>query len=100
MNRQQALFAVSFLSTLAVLVLSFHWLRTQLREAGYDVSRLILIGLEPKLNTTQSSDHTNGTPMAFGIDSSYTQVIALALAVASSVFIFVKFGPSSSAFVV
>ncbi|KAG1834581.1 NADH-cytochrome b5 reductase [Suillus variegatus] len=95
MNRQQALFAVSFLSTLAVLVLSFHWLRTQLREAGYDVSRLILIGLEPKLNTTQSSDHTNGTPMAFGIDSSYTQVIALALAVASSVFIFVKFGPSS-----
>jgi cytochrome-b5 reductase len=99
MNCQQALFAVSFLSTLAVLVFSFHWLRTQLREAGYDVSRLILIGLEPKIDTTQFPDDTSST-MAFGIDSSYTQVIALALAVASSAFIFVKFGSSSSAFMI
>ncbi|KAG2350566.1 NADH-cytochrome b5 reductase [Suillus weaverae] len=95
MNCQQALFAFSFLSTLAVLVFSFHWLRARLREAGYDVSRLILIGLEPKFDTTQFPDDTSSTLMAFGIDSSYTQVIALALAVASSVFIFVKFGSSS-----
>ncbi|KAG1867869.1 NADH-cytochrome b5 reductase [Suillus subalutaceus] len=64
MSTLQALFAVSFLSTLAVLVFSFHWLRAKLREAGYDVSRLILIGLEPKIDTTQFPDryqqHSNG----------------------------------------
>ncbi|KAG0709050.1 NADH-cytochrome b5 reductase [Suillus ampliporus] len=95
MNCQQALFIVSFLSTLSVLIFGFHWLRAKLREAGYDVSRLILIGLEPKINTTQFSDDPSRTTMAFGIDSSYTQLVALALAVASSAFIFIKFGPSS-----
>ncbi|KAJ8580456.1 NADH-cytochrome b5 reductase [Rhizopogon salebrosus TDB-379] len=91
MNYQQALFIFSFLSTLSVLLFSFHWLRAKLRDAGYDVARLILIGLESKTNT----DHTTRTQMAFGIDNSYTQLIALALAVASSAFIYIKFGSSS-----
>ncbi|KAG1755098.1 NADH-cytochrome b5 reductase [Suillus paluster] len=95
MNCQQALFVITFLSTLSVLIFGFHWLRAKLREAGYDVSRLILIGLEPKINTSQFSDDTSRTRMAFGIDSSYTQLVALALALASTAFIFVKFGSSS-----
>src|SRR6267154_1081796 len=77
MNCQQALFILSFLSTLSVLLFSFHWLRGKLRETGYDVSRLILIGLEPKINTTQFSDDTSRIQMAFGIDCSYTQLVAL-----------------------
>jgi len=91
MNRQQALFILSFLSTLSVLILTFHWVREKLRDAGYDISRIILIGLEPKSHTTTT------TQMSFGITN---QLIALALAVASTAFIFIKFGSPSSAFVV
>ncbi|OAX44797.1 NADH-cytochrome b5 reductase [Rhizopogon vinicolor AM-OR11-026] len=91
MNFQQALFILSFLSTLSILLFGFHSIRAKLREAGYDLARLILIGLEPKTNI----DHTTRTQMAFAISTSYTQLIALALAVASSAFIFIKFGSSS-----
>ncbi|KAH7915363.1 NADH-cytochrome b5 reductase [Hygrophoropsis aurantiaca] len=93
MNFEQVLFVCSFLGTFSILFASFHYLRSALREAGYDVSRIILIGLEPKTNIPNTA--SNNSAMPFTFDSAYTQLIALALAVASSAFIYMKFGSVS-----
>lgn len=86
---QHCLFLFSFLVTFSSLFLGSRVLNAKLKEAGYDISRLILIGLEPHDNTTPTSNIT----MAFNAE--YTQLIALALAVASSAFIYFKFVASS-----
>ncbi|KIJ68252.1 hypothetical protein HYDPIDRAFT_81525 [Hydnomerulius pinastri MD-312] len=95
MNRDQFLFILSFITTFSALCLGSYILQSKLKEAGYDVSRLILIGLEPfvKDNTTRPSIERDSTEMA--VSTGYTQLIALALAIASSAFIYVKFASSS-----
>ncbi|KAH7924868.1 NADH-cytochrome b5 reductase [Leucogyrophana mollusca] len=96
MNREQALFLASFFGTFTVLFAGYNFLCSALKESGYDVSRIILFGLEPKTNTsnTQKAGLQNST-MAFSLDSGYTQLIALALALASSAFIYLKFGAAT-----
>ncbi|KAG6813084.1 hypothetical protein H0H92_014143 [Tricholoma furcatifolium] len=47
MNRYQAVFLASLLITFSSLVALFHYLNRKLVAAGYDVSRIILIGLPP-----------------------------------------------------
>ncbi|KAF9229494.1 NADH-cytochrome b5 reductase [Gyrodon lividus] len=91
MNRDQRLFIFSFLTTLSALWYGSYILQSKLKELGYDVSRLILIGLEPvvKDNTIRPERDSTGATM-----SGYTQLIALALAIASSAFIYAKFASS------
>lgn len=91
-NNHQILFLASFLS-LSVVLFSAHWyIGNKLRDAGYDVSRLILIGL----NSSDTARPANGTNMSttfFDIQNNQlTQLVAIALAVASSAFFFFKFG--------
>ncbi|KAF8844093.1 ferredoxin reductase-like C-terminal NADP-linked domain-containing protein [Paxillus ammoniavirescens] len=90
MNRDQFLFVFSFLSTFAVLWFASYVLQSKLKAAGYDVSRLILIGLEPVSVKDISAQDSAGTTMGIG----YTQLIALALAIASSTIIYAKFASS------
>ncbi|KAI9572798.1 NADH-cytochrome b5 reductase [Boletus coccyginus] len=72
---EHALFLLSFLSTFLVLASAAYLLVA----AGYDPSRLILIGLDTKPQHHMPSS------------TAYTQFAALALALASTVFIYIKF---------
>ena len=82
------LFFVAFLATFGSLVYIAYFLSSTLAAAGYDISRLILIGL----------DHPTSPPPTPADMPINTQYVALALAIASSVFIYVKFAASSSFF--
>lgn len=82
------LFFVAFLATFGSLVYIAYFLSSTLAAAGYDISRLILIGL----------DHPTSPPPTPTDMPINTQYVALALAIASSVFIYVKFAASSSFF--
>lgn len=77
---EHALFLLSFLSTFLVLASAAYLLVA----AGYDPSRLILIGLDTKPQHHMPSS------------TAYTQFAALALALASTVFIYIKFATSTS----
>ncbi|KAI9455846.1 ferredoxin reductase-like C-terminal NADP-linked domain-containing protein [Russula earlei] len=89
-NPLHFVFLASFLFTAIVLFTLSRFLSAKLREAGYDISRLILIGLP-------QSDNTMSTSAPSFLDtrqSIIAQVIALLLAAASGTFIYLKFGRS------
>jgi cytochrome-b5 reductase len=103
-NRAQVLFVVSFFSVFAALVLISNYIGSKLRAAGYDVSRIILIGLETNSSSSSTAKfaipwslHPNMTTI-FDIndfqEKGYAQVVALILALLSSIFIYLKFGTS------
>lgn len=87
MNHPQVFFLLSFLSVFTLLVAATYFVSAKLAAAGYDISRLILIGLDK-----------NDDPSTMPVNTAYAQFIALALAVATSVFIYVKFAASLSFF--
>lgn len=109
MNRFQFLYLTTFFGVFASLVLITNYLGAKLRAAGYDVSRIILIGL-PTNNSEESTAPaaTKFTvPWGFNTtmstqfdlkdlqDKGYLQVAAVVLALLSSVFFYVKFGSAS-----
>lgn len=58
-NQFQVAFLVSFSATLVVLVLLSQFIAAKLRDAGYPISHLILIGLDKKDNSgDMSSSHS------------------------------------------
>ena len=85
MTDDPALFLLSFLSTFTFLAAAAYFLSAKLAAAGYDISRVILIGLDEK-----------SPPPDMPLNTAYTQFVALALAVASSVFVYLKFVASMS----
>jgi cytochrome-b5 reductase len=110
LDRNLVLFLTSFVAVFTSLVLISQYLNAKLKAAGYDVSRIILIGLP----TNSSHDSTSSAPkIAFpwGLNSNmtthptfdlkdfqekgYAQAAALILALLSSVFIYFKFGYAS-----
>ncbi|THH21483.1 hypothetical protein EW146_g92 [Bondarzewia mesenterica] len=94
-NRLQFLFLLSFFTVLISLFTLSHFLQSKLRAAGYDISDLILIGL-PKTHTDDRDnlDMASAQDLLNLQDNKVAQVLALALAVASSAFIYLKFGRS------
>lgn len=109
-NRQQVAFAVSFFGVFGALIALHHYIDKALRVLGYDISRLILIGLpttqDDSINSTASvkfalpwSSNHNMTQATFDFkdfqDKGYTQIAALVAAVLSSIFIYLKFATSS-----
>jgi cytochrome-b5 reductase len=93
-NRYQLVYLASFVVIFTTLFLTSRFIDAKLKAAGYDFSELILIGL-PKNRTvdTNSMDQVPYTLADFR-DNGYAQLLALAFAVVSSVFLFVKFGTS------
>jgi len=104
-NHNQILFLVSFFGVFGSLVLISNYLGAKLKAAGYDVSRIILIGLDTNGSTTPStskfvlpwgSNSNMTTQVTFDLkdfqEKWYAQVAALILAFLSCVFIYLKFG--------
>ena len=61
-NRLQWAYLTSFFVTFFSLVAVSRVVNRKLKEAGYDISRLILIGLPPKEGSTMSTqDSTNSS---------------------------------------
>ena len=97
-NRLQWAYLTSFFVTFFSLVAISRFINRKLKEAGYDVSRLILIGLPPKDGSTMSTeDSTNTTASgpASLLAGNAPQLLALVLAAATSVWIYRKFGAQS-----
>ncbi|GBE78262.1 NADH-cytochrome b5 reductase 1 [Sparassis crispa] len=99
-NRLQVAFIASFLITFFSLVAVSRFINSKLKAAGYNISDLILIGL-PKNRTEQGANdgyippHTTpGMSAPDFANSSYVQLLALALTVFTSIFVFLKFGNS------
>jgi len=88
-NRPQLVFLATFFVSFSSLFALSKFLSSKLRETGYDLSRLILIGI--------SQSHPTGTPNQMTssfLDVNQSQLFALFLALASSAFIYLKFGRS------
>ena len=91
-NHLQLLFLASFFLTFIVLLTLSHILSSKLREAGYDISHLILIGL-PNSEVSHPNQMATSEPSFFDVRQSIVaQLIALLLAAASSAFIYLRFG--------
>jgi hypothetical protein len=101
------LFLASFFGVFASLVLITNYLGAQLKAAGYDVSRIILIGLDSNSSAAPASrfalpwglDSNMTTHTMFDLkdfeEKGYLQVAALILTLLSSIFIYLKFGTAS-----
>lgn len=109
-NRFQVIYLVSFVGVFASLFLLSEYLSAKLKAAGYDISRLILIGL-PTNGSSESTAPAVKFALPWGSASNmttqptfdlkdfqekgYAQVAALVLALLSSVFIYLRFSTSS-----
>ncbi|KAI0782696.1 NADH-cytochrome b5 reductase [Abortiporus biennis] len=85
-NRFQLAFLASFFGVFLSLVLSYHFITGKLKAAGYDVSKLILIGLEDKdvpLSKGKMPDFNSST---------YAQLAALVFTLLTSAFLYFKLG--------
>lgn len=89
-NHLQFLFLASFFATFVVLLALSNYLSSKLHQAGYDFSRLILIGLSPSEITYPNKMSTSAS---FSV---LAQIAALLVAAASGVFIYLKFGSSGT----
>jgi len=97
-NRYQVAYIASFATTFLSLVVLSRFVNSKLKEAGYNVSDLILIGLPRKQMDTSANDTTwpSTTPDMSGLlSNTYGQVLAFVLAVATSAIIYGKFGKPS-----
>jgi cytochrome-b5 reductase len=91
-NHLQLLFLASFFFTFLVLLTLSNLLSSKLREAGYDLSNLILIGLPKSEHHTPNQMATSAPPFLDVRQSVVAQIIVLLLAAASSAFMYLKFG--------
>jgi hypothetical protein len=85
------LFAVSFVLSFLSLVALSRFIGQKLREAGYDVGRLILYGL-PTNSSSATSQPMAGQPIS---QDTLVQAFALVFALVTGAFVFYKFGHSS-----
>ncbi|KAI0304843.1 ferredoxin reductase-like C-terminal NADP-linked domain-containing protein [Russula brevipes] len=93
-NHLQLLFLASFFATSVLLFTLSHILSSKLREAGYDISSLILIGLpQPERASPHIPNQMSASVLDFH-QSGIAQAAALLLAVITSAFMYLKFGRS------
>lgn len=94
-NRYQVAFVASFVGTLLLLVLLTEFVKAKLHQRGVYVSDLILLGTgkKPSRHPVPPSD-----TMSELFNSSSSQLVALAFALLTSVFLAVKFGRGSEYF--
>ncbi|KZT06898.1 NADH-cytochrome b5 reductase [Laetiporus sulphureus 93-53] len=98
-NRYQVAYIGSFIITFSSLLALSRFINSKLKAAGYHVSDLILIGLPRKKRDMDSMANSTGWPefgtpfsMAGLLNTSYGQLLAFALAVATTAFVYGKFG--------
>jgi cytochrome-b5 reductase len=94
-NHLQLLFLASFFLTFIILLTLSNLLSSKLRDAGYDISDLILIGLPKSEHSHPNSPNQMATSAPSFLDvrqSAVAQLIVLLLAAVSSTFMYLKFG--------
>lgn len=91
-NRYQVAFVASFVGFFALLLTLQQFIKAKLHAKGIYVSDLILLGLPKEVRQHPDSE----VDMADVFGSSYAQVIAIALALATSAYVFLKFGRGST----
>ena len=97
-NHLQLLFLGSFFLTFFALLTLSNYLLSKLRQEGYDISNLILLGLPRSDERTPHIAMSSAAAPSF-LDvhqSVVAQIIAILLAVGSSAFIYLKFGRSGT----
>ncbi|KAI0036694.1 NADH-cytochrome b5 reductase [Vararia minispora EC-137] len=91
------LFFASFFASLSILIVTSNFIRQKLRDAGYDISRIILYGLPDK--PTDTSHSMASDPVAAYLqglfDGNLPQILAVVFTVASGVVLYYTFGASS-----
>ncbi|KAI0695362.1 NADH-cytochrome b5 reductase [Cytidiella melzeri] len=94
-NRYQFVYLATFFTVFSTLVVLFNLAKAKLREFGFDVSELILIGL-PKQNETRAEDIKSPLTAYMSAETAnmVPQVLALVFAVITSVVVYWKFGGS------
>ena len=94
-NRYQLAFLATFVGVFSSLSALAYFAKKKLREAGYDISELILIGL-PKDKDSAGNSYTQkpSSPFTSEKASMYAQLLALVLAACTTVVIYWKFGSS------
>ena len=90
-NLYQVAFLASFAGTSAILYLTLEFVKAKLHARGIYISDLILLGLpvEPRKPDPEAD-------MVDLLSSQYGQLVALALALVTSVVVFLKFGRGST----
>jgi cytochrome-b5 reductase len=89
---------VTFASSAVVfasLVGISNFVDSRLKEAGYDIPEILLFGFS-KDNIPRERKMPSSPYFRDFKDNGYLQLLAIAFAAASAVFIFVKFSPSES----
>ena len=105
-NKFQLTFLSTFVLVFTSLFLVSRFLNAKLKEAGYDISKLILIGIEDKdVDSTPGETPADALKAAviskFGVleklgdTMSFSTLLALALAVVTSAFVYWQFSSSS-----
>jgi hypothetical protein len=95
-NHLQLLFIASFSASFLLLLALSNFLSSKLRDAGYDISRLILVGLPHDDHHIPNQMSTSPPSLLDVRQSVVPQLLALLLAVATSAFIYLKFGRSGT----
>lgn len=107
MNALQFSFIASFLGVLISLFVVSDFIGKKLKNAGYDISRLILIGLPDNRPAQLSPPHKITIPWGFNAtmttdfdlksfqEKGYAQGLAVLLALISCAFIYLKVGQTS-----
>lgn len=94
-NRPQLVFLATFFIAFSSLLALSKFLSSKLRESGYDLSRLILIGIPQSQNTPHNPIPNQMASSFLDVNQSLVaQLFALFLALATSAFIYLKFGRS------
>lgn len=88
-NQFQLVFLASFVGVFALLLLVSNFVKAKLAEAGYDISQLILIGLPKDDN---DAFHTSPSAFLTTRNSMLAQLLAVVLALGTSIVIYLKFG--------
>ncbi|KAI8995562.1 NADH-cytochrome b5 reductase [Trametes punicea] len=88
-NRYQIAFVASFVGTLLLLIALTEFVKAKLHAAGIYVSDLILLGLDKK--PREHVDPAAGDMLDF-TNGPFAQLVTLALALATTALIYVKFG--------
>ncbi|KAI0669968.1 NADH-cytochrome b5 reductase [Trametes maxima] len=88
-NQFQLAFLASFLGSLALLFAVTEFVKAKLHAAGYHFSDIILIGLEKK---PREQIDPEAEAMADLTSGPYAQIVALALALVTTVVVYLKFG--------
>lgn len=95
-NRYQLAFLATFVSVFSSLVFFFNFAKVKLKEAGYDVSELILIGLPKKETPVTDAPSPLTSFISSDKANMFAQLLALVFAAATSAVIYWKFGSSKS----